>query len=284
MALIHRMKLAMAITQELGGTLSLPDVQAYLFLFCHEYVEHNHYYDFIPQPEGPVSLQLQADKAALIKKGCLENSENWTAKPGAERLAVSLGFFEKIGVQKLKNTWQGKPSEALHEYIRQSYPQYFSISTTAALHNDDECLLLTIGYEGVSPEAYLNKLISHNIKLLCDVRKNAFSQKYGFSKAELRAALAKVGIDYQHIPDLGIVSEKRQDLKTDKHYDILFDEYEKETLVKQQDKLDLLMRLLQENRRIAITCFEENVYHCHRSRVAKALAAKGGTEFKIQHV
>ena len=38
----------------------------------------------------------------------------------------------------------------------------------------------TIGYEGISLETYLNKLIINDIKLLCDVRKNSLSMKYDF--------------------------------------------------------------------------------------------------------
>ncbi|MCS2389053.1 DUF488 domain-containing protein [Bacteroides thetaiotaomicron] len=62
--------------------------------------------------------------------------------------------------------------------------------------------------------------------MLCDVRKNAYSQKYGFSKGQLEKACTGVGIKYIHIPQLGIESEQRQDLKSQKDYEILFESYE----------------------------------------------------------
>ena len=183
----------------------------------------------------------------------------------------------------MKKQWQEQLSETLHAHLQGHYPKYF----TGSARNKNiskEVIFYTIGYEGISPETYLNKLVSSDVRLLCDVRKNAFSQKYGFSKSELKSLLAKVGIDYLHIPDLGIVSEKRQNLQTDKDYRELFDAYEKETLTRQEDKLDLLMQLLEEYKRIAITCFEAKHHQCHRSRVAKALAAHKGFNYPIRHL
>ncbi|WP_200885350.1 DUF488 family protein [Jejuia pallidilutea] len=59
---------------------------------------------------------------------------------------------------------------------------------------ENDITLFTIGYEGISLEHYLNKLIRNNIKLLCDVRKNALSMKYGFSKSQLKNACEGVCI------------------------------------------------------------------------------------------
>ena len=64
-------------------------------------------------------------------------------------------------------------------------------------------------------------------KLLCDVRKNALSMKYGFSRNQLKDACEHVGIQYLHIPDLGIVPKKRKELNTQADYERLFSEYER---------------------------------------------------------
>ncbi len=66
--------------------------------------------------------------------------------------------------------------------------------------------------------------------MLCDVRKNAYSQKYGFSKSQLQKACEGVGISYIHMPELGINSDKRQHLISQSDYDLLFEDYEKNTL------------------------------------------------------
>ena len=70
-----------------------------------------------------------------------------------------------------------------------------------------EPMFFTIGYEGVSLEKYLNKLIINDVRLLVDVRKNSFSMKYGFSKSQLKNACESIGIAYMHMPQLGIESQ-----------------------------------------------------------------------------
>jgi len=45
-----------------------------------------------------------------------------------------------------------------------------------------ETVLFTIGYEKISFEEYLNRLLNNDVKVLVDVRNNPLSMKYGFSK------------------------------------------------------------------------------------------------------
>ena len=280
--MIHRQKILMAIVQELGGTIPASTMQPLLFLYCHQFVDHNHYYDFIPSADGPVSLQAGEDKKLLTRKKQLQTGKDWIAVEGIKRHAVPLDFFEKSAVQRMKNQGMHEKSrEELLTIICESYPEY---STAVQTNGADEKIFFTIGYEGVSPEAYVNSLIEHKVKLLCDVRKNAYSQKFGFTKGELQSALAVAGIDYLHIPELGIVSEKRQELNTDADYRALFDEYERTTLAEQQGTLDKLMQLAKERGRVAITCFEAEPYQCHRSRVASALREHKEFNIPIKHI
>ena len=280
--MIYRQKILMAIVQELGGTISTDIMQPLLFLYCHKFVDHNHYYDFIPSADGPVSLQAEEDKKLLTRKKQLQTSDDWVAAEGIKRHAVPLDFFEKSAVQRMKN--QGiheKSRDELLAIIRESHPEY---NTTTQTGEAEEKMFFTIGYEGVSLETYVNSLREHHVTLLCDVRKNAYSQKFGFTKGELQSALAVAGIDYLHIPDLGIVSEKRQELNSDADYKALFDEYECTTLAEQQGALGKLMQLAGERGRVAITCFEADPYQCHRSRVASALRGRDDFTIPIKHI
>lgn len=113
-------------------------------------------------------------------------------------------------------------------------------------------------------------MIVEEIRVLCDVRKNAYSQKYGFSKTPLERACVGVVIQYIHISALGIESNKRQNLQSLKDYDVLFDEYEKYILSNRTDELSFIDNLLK-NSRVALTCFEKPLKQCHRSRVANKL-------------
>ena len=103
--------------------------------------------------------------------------------------------------------------------------------------------IVTIGYEGRTLEAYLNILLEDGVSLLCDVRRNALSRKYGFSKSTLARGCEGVGVRYEHIPELGIDSRLRKDLSTQASYDRLFEQYEQVVLPRQTEALGNYRRL-----------------------------------------
>jgi hypothetical protein len=79
----------------------------------------------------------------------------------------------------------------------------------------------TIGYEGRTLESYLNELLRSGVTLLCNVRRNAISRKYVFSKRTLSNGCEGVGIRYERLPEPGIASEQRQSLETQADYDAI---------------------------------------------------------------
>ena len=147
-----------------------------------------------------------------------------------------------------------------------------------------EPMLFTIGYEGFTLENYLNRLIRLNVHTLVDVRKNAFSMKYGFSKAILEKACIGVGIEYVHMPQLGIDSSKRQTLKSQRDYDTLFDEYERTTLKENWSFLLQLRSIVERDNRVCLTCFEKDPRQCHRTRIAKALMSLPNHEYNFNEI
>ena len=282
MALAHRTKILAAIIQELEEIISESEIHSLVYLYTHEFIDNNIYYNFVLKDNLPYSFQLEADKAVLIKKKILKNEIDWTILKNNIRFASELDFFEQIAIQQLKNFWKANSFKELKEALYNKHSDFFKPNLKTK--QSEEVTFYTIGYEGISLDTYINKLINNNVKLLCDVRKNAYSQKQGFSKAELENSLTKVGIKYQHIPQLGIISEKRQQLKTDKDYQLLFDEYEKTTLIHQEKEIELLIQLLKKNKHIAITCFEAKVCYCHRGRVAEAVKKNPRFKYKIEHL
>lgn len=281
MALIHRIKILLSLVQELDFVIPNALLQNLLFIYCKELVKRDEYYEFIPIDGMPYSFQVAADKQYLISKKYIEHSPDWVALPGNKRLATELDFFEKIAIQELKNKWKNEGDQELVRHIAKNYPYYTNLTS---LNDVDQPEFYTIGYEGISLEAYVNILIGKKVRALVDVRRNSLSKKYGFSKSVLSSVLPQVGIEYMHIPELGIASDKRQHLENDSDYEILFKEYETTTLEHNKDKLDLLHKILEEKKRIAITCFEANPFHCHRSRVARALKNRKGFSYKIGHL
>ena len=86
--MIYRMKIALALLQELGGTMTSDSFHSILFLFCHEFSEHNHYYHFIPTVTGPLSLQAEEDKHYLIHKEIVSKNDDWVILENKKRYAV----------------------------------------------------------------------------------------------------------------------------------------------------------------------------------------------------
>jgi uncharacterized protein (DUF488 family) len=136
--------------------------------------------------------------------------------------------------------------------------------------------LFTIGYEGRTKAEYLALLTGAGVTLLADVRRNPISRKKGFSKRALAEGCTAVGIRYEHLPELGIASEKRKGLVTPADVAALFAEYERAWLPTQGAALAKLRAWLDAGERVALTCFERTPGDCHRHCVAEALERAGG--------
>lgn len=149
---------------------------------------------------------------------------------------------------------------------------------------DEKSCFFTIGYQGKSLENYLYCLMENNIKALCDVRKNPISRKHGFSKRQLEKAVNDIGIEYMHMPEFGIASEKRRNLKTREDYEYLFEDYKNTTLKNNLHAIEKLYKLFLDKKRVAITCFETDVCMCHRGEITKALTQLKDWKYEIKHI
>ena len=114
-------------------------------------------------------------------------------------------------------------------------------------------------------------MLQAGVTLLCDVRRNPLSRKYGFSKRTLARGCEGVGIRYEHLPELGIDSVERQDLKTQADYDALFDRYERDMLPRQRPAVAAIVTWIQSGESVALTCYEHLPVQCHRHCVAEAV-------------
>src|SRR5699024_7938710 len=128
------------------------------------------------------------------------------------------------------------------------------------------------------------RLIKNDVKVLVDVRKNPLSMKYGFSKTRLKRYCNSVNIEYIHFPQVGINSQKRQELNNQKDYDALFSDYSQNQLPTSLDTQKYILNILLKNKRIALTCFEANICQCHRKPLAEALKSNPKYNFPIQHI
>ena len=130
-----------------------------------------------------------------------------------------------------------------------------------------ETVVHTIGYEGLAVEIFLAKLRKNGIRRIIDIRCNAFSRKPGFSKSRLSAVLQEHGIDYVHIPQLGIPSSLRKNLHDPEDYAGLFKIYVKEILPTVEEYIEEALSLIDEEPS-ALLCFEKDYSQCHRSHLS----------------
>ncbi len=138
--------------------------------------------------------------------------------------------------------------------------------------------LYTIGYEGCDIDEFVEALSRSQIRFLADVRKNPVSRKPGFSKSRLAAKLAAAGIEYLHLPELGVPTQWRKDAKAELiTRDRMFKDYRRQILPKAGEQIRLLKSLVSKSNaksRIALLCYEADACDCHRADVAKKVAKR----------
>jgi uncharacterized protein (DUF488 family) len=298
----YRRKVILALLQVFEGRLKKIDFQKLLFLFStHQDIPS---FKFVPYKYGCFSFQSYYDIRIMKKYGLiheeseLNNFEGAWVKNDEKDYFSQLKKNDQLKLNFLKSKFEKFASNDLICYTYKNYPFYAINSKIAGdfldkkeledVHNtishSDQRILFTIGYEGLSLEEYLNKLLINNIKVLCDIRKNPQSMKYGFSRNQLNNACSGVGIEYVHIPELGIESRYRQNLSSQKDYDMLFEKYRNTTLESSKLFLNKIEKMIQIKNRIALTCFEANQNQCHRKQVADKLVELNNGQFKISHI
>ncbi len=296
----YRRKIILALLSVFDGQLTAKQFQKYLFLFTRK--QETKSFDFIPYRYGCFSFQANQDVATLTNYGYCKITEirkvRFFELTKNDNFINTLKPEDRKSLLDIKEQFGNLSQKELIRYTYRQYP-YYAIKSVIAenLLNSTELnaielkkqhysekQLFTIGYEGISLETYINKLIINDVNVLCDVRKNAYSQKYGFSKKTLELACKSVDIEYIHIPDLGIVSDKRQELHTQADYDILFQEYEKTTLKENKASLLVIRNLLDKGKRVALTCFEKDPKQCHRTCVANALMQLPDTDYQLKYL
>lgn len=280
----YRRKILLALLQKLGGSISSIDYQKQLFLLNKELEQP--YFHFVPYKFGCFSFQSYADRRALVCNAILKDDEKkWAFTNENNNYIEMLSDNDKSALENSYNKYGKLRSNKLIRYVYLVHPFYAINSQIVtecltekeqtkiyqAKPKSSKISLFTIGYEGLTLDEYFNKLLKNNVRVLCDVRKNALSMKYGFSKNQLKNTTEKLNIKYIHIPELGIESSKRQKLETQVDYDHLFDLYERTTLKKSKSHLEYLFALIKKEKRVALTCFEKEPSKCHRTRIASAL-------------
>lgn len=297
--LFARQKTLLTLLEAIGQSVGNTDFQKLLFLFAREN-EESPSYDFVPYKYGCFSFTSYADKRRLTDNGLLSNDENhWHLTEAGSAVARALPATVRHASTFLQRTG-GLRGDSLIAEVYRRYPYYATRSEIldrvlpqvadrerVAAHRPKRRGpgLLTIGYEGKTLETYLNILLGASVTMLCDVRRNPLSRKYGFSKTTLSKACENLDIVYVHLPDLGIASERRRVLVSVSDYQLLFDDYERDDLPHQGDALQKIRSWIdRDGHRVALTCYEADPAMCHRHCVAAALEQVSGTRSDTTHL
>lgn len=292
----YRRKVLLTLLDQFGGKLNKISLQKLLFLLVS--LQDKKSFHFIPYKYGCYSFQANADLKTMTKYQQISESETYWEKIDKKDYTIELNTKDKAALKFTKSQYGNFNCDELIELTYRNYP-FYAINSKIAdkfLTLDElkivqnqrpqkkEIVLFTIGYEGISLEQYINKLIVNDIKVLCDVRKNPISMKFGFNKNQLIQACNGVGIEYMHIPEVGIENDKRQQLNTQDDYDKLFVYYKESILPTKVDNQKVILKLLINRRRIALTCFEANICQCHRKHLAEAIGTFNDVDFEIKHI
>ena len=277
----YRRKVLLALVEAFGGRLGRTDCEKLLFLFCQ--TNQRNYYDFFPYQYGGFSLVSYYDKSILAKDGFLESEDDF-ALVTQESFIPQLKSEDKKALLALSKQIKARGKPLLRK-IYLEYPQFASQSrilkdvlnpnevnwVKSFCSFDNTPRLFTLGYEGLSIDSFLNKLVTNNIHALVDVRNNPYSMKYGFSHPRFQTYVENAGIKYYHIPELGIPSELRKGLGTKESYENLFNYYEYNILPHNLIYVERIKQLIQEHSRVALTCFEADYQYCHRHKITDYL-------------
>lgn len=293
--MLYRRRFLLAFLESLSGPINWTDFQKLLFLFCN--YSGRHHYDFFPHKFGAYSLLASSDIRKLSEIGYLSYNPNISLRKTMQHTAqvasvdrMALDRFVRINDNirsrnLIRKTYLEYPSFVIRSRIAKSIltPIEYAI-VQKKLEVDNSSQIFTIGYEGVSIDRFVNSLIENNINALIDVRNNPVSMKPGFSKRSLAEYMKVVDIGYFHFPELGIPSRLRQDLKTRADYERLFLFYLSDIISYQRKSIADLMKILLEQRRVALTCYEADYSLCHRSKLAEEIAALSKPVLPVRHL
>lgn len=294
--MFYRRKIILGLLEVFGNNLEKIRLQKLLFLLSKNQTKAD--YDFVPYKYGCYSFSANADLNAMVRKGILTESEASFAKNDDVIYLKTLKPIDQQRIKDLKESYGKMNAHSLMKHTYINYPFWATKSLKAkeildekyyqkvldVVPKSDKTILFTIGYEGISLEEYLIRLVRNDVKLLIDVRRNPLSMKFGFSKTLLQKYCNALDIEYLHFPDVGIESDKRQELNNQSDYDRLFEHYKKHNIPKTLETQNKILDLLKSKGRIALTCFEADICQCHRTHLAEELHSNQIFPFDVKHI
>jgi uncharacterized protein (DUF488 family) len=285
---LHRQKALLMILQQVGSTASSLQMMKWAFLLSHETPSHGGktFYQFIPYRYGPYSFTLNQETDSLIRNGFLEKDCNnlWSLTDLGKQLDVNLPKDITQDIYRVTNEYGKLSNQHLLDFVYNKYSWFTVNSDLPGKRKEKRPVaakaIYTAGYEGKTVDEFLNLLMESGISRLIDVRFNPISRRYGFHKSTLTRLCGFLGIDYQHLPELGIPGSERDDLGSESKYSSLFDNY-RNSLASRENGLLNVTRLLKSDPSVLV-CMEANPTFCHRNVLAQHLTKS--IDMPIEHL
>lgn len=135
--------------------------------------------------------------------------------------------------------------------------------------------LATVGYEGDTQSAMIDRLKAAGVQVVIDVRAVAASRRAGFSKGVLAASLKDAGIDYVHLRQLGTPKPGRDAARRGRVAEMraIFEGHMAEPAA--QLELAKAVEIARE-RKAALLCYEADAAGCHRRILAEKMQSAAG--------
>lgn len=287
--MLRRQRTLLALLDGVRRPLSLTSFVKLTFLLREETEvrEDSTFYAFVPYRFGPFSFALYRELEGLSSQSYVIKDEKHvrlgqSSVDGRKCIVDELPAPVRSAVQFVVARYGTVSQKALVRDVYARFPWYATKSElTDLLPAKIPALpiakpaVYTAGYERRSVDEFFDHLLHAGIRMIADVRSHPVSRKYGFARGSLSGIAAKLGIGYRHLPSLGVPSNERAALGSFESYQRLLDRYERHMLPAQTDSLIELCTLVQSQPTVLL-CMEYDARYCHRSRLAKAVAARTG--------
>lgn len=285
--MLHRQRALLHFLQLAGGEATSLQLTKWCFLLATEAPEQAgpSFYQFLPYKFGPWSFCLRQEMDALARQGyvtALEGS-SWQITGMGREAALGTPGALAAGARQIHGQYGKKNTNELLDDVYDRYP-WFTLNSgrkRLATRPSTPVAVYTAGYERLTVEGFLDRLLRAGIQRILDVRNNPVSRRYGYHKSTLARLSERVGISYLHLPELGIPSEFRQELITQDDYDVLFRKYRNTTLLTEKSAIHRAASLISEIPSVLV-CMEALPCQCHRSHLAESISAE--TAMPVTHL
>ncbi len=273
--MLIRQKIILSLIDQMGGQTSRRLLVKLAFLLGKE-ARIKNFYEFVPYRYGPFSFTLYHELEMLRRNGYIlfQPSEDRIQR-FSDVVTPLIDFALESQIINFSKKYSTLSAETVVKSVYSDYP-WFTINAEAVENRREnrpkgECAVYTVGYEGLQVDGFLNILLEAGIEQVIDVRHNPISRRYGFHKSTLSRLCQNLHITYRHVPEVGIPSELRANLRHPSDYIPLFKNYEREILPAQLGTIKKITSWI-ESRPSVLVCMEANPDSCHRSHLAAQVA------------